>query len=74
MVTMTSENLVKKYLADNDISDFKELSRKTNIDYTRLRKHIKNPRMLRVFEIQSLDDVLHFTLEDLALLVRGLTD
>ena len=37
----------------------------------RLNRRIADPHSFTVFEIISLDDVLHFSDEDLLLLVRG---
>ena len=68
---MTSEKLFKKYLAVNNLDSFLELSQITKIEYTRLRKRIKNPSMLRLFELQSLDDALHFSPEDFNALAKG---
>jgi len=68
---MTSENLFQMYMAINNIASIQELSRKTKIEYTRLRKRIHDPQQLRLFELQSLNDALSFTDEDMLKLSKG---
>ena len=68
---MTSEKLFLSYMIQNDIEDYRELSNKTKIEYTRLRKRVHHPETLRMFELRALDDVLHFHDGDLILLARG---
>ena len=68
---MTSENLFHMYMAKNDIASIQELSKKTKIEYTRLRKRFRDAGSLRLYEIRSLDDVLHFSDEDIVKLSRG---
>lgn len=68
---MTSENLFQMYMAINNIASIQELSKKTKIEYTRLRKRIHDPQQLRLFELQSLNDALSFTDEDMLKLSRG---
>ena len=68
---MTSENLFQMYMAINNIASIQELSKKTKIEYTRLRKRIHDPQQLRLFELQSLNDALSFSDEDMLKLSRG---
>ena len=68
---MTSENLFQMYMAMNNIASIQELSRKTKIEYTRLRKRIHDPQSLRLFELQSLNDALSFSDEDMLKLSKG---
>ena len=58
-------------MVEADLDCFTELARETGIDYQRLNRRIADPHSFTVFEITSLDDVLHFSDEDLLLLVRG---
>ncbi len=58
-------------MIEADINNFSELSRETGIDYQRLNKRIADPHSFTVFELISLDDVLHFDDEDLLKLIRG---
>jgi hypothetical protein len=59
------------YMAINNIASIQELSRKTKIEYTRLRKRIHDPQQLRLFELQSLNDALSFSDEDMLKLSKG---
>lgn len=59
------------YMIEADIDNFTQLAKETGIDYQRLNRRIADPHSFTVFEIISLDDVLHFSDEDLLLLVRG---
>ena len=68
---MTSENLFQMYMAINNIASIQELSKKTKIEYTRLRKRIHDPQQLRLFELQSLNDALSFSDEDMLKLSKG---
>jgi hypothetical protein len=63
--------MLKRYMLNNYIEDFKELSRQTGINYDTLGVRISKPETLRKFEIKLLDDVLHFSDEDLITLIRG---
>jgi hypothetical protein len=68
---MTSEKLFLSYMIQNNIEDYRELSNKTKIEYTRLRKRVHHPETLRMFELRALDDVLHFSDEHIIWLMRG---
>ena len=59
------------YMIEADINSFTELSKQTGIDYQRLNRRIADPHSFTVFELISLDDVLHFSDEDLLILIRG---
>ncbi len=63
--------MLKRYMLNNYIEDFKELSRQTGINYDTLGVRISKPETLRKFEIKLLDDALHFSDEDLITLIRG---
>lgn len=65
------KKLLLLYMIEADINSFSELSRQTGIDYQTLNVRIKDPGTFRVFEIRKLDELLHFTDEDLILLARG---
>ncbi|WP_173431967.1 hypothetical protein [Sharpea azabuensis] len=65
------KKMLRLYMIEADINNFSELSRETGIDYQRLNKRIADPHSFTVFELISLDDVLHFDDEDLLKLIRG---
>lgn len=65
------KKLLRRYMVEADLDCFTELARETGIDYQRLNRRIADPHSFTVFELISLDDVLHFSDEDLLLLVRG---
>lgn len=65
------KKLLRRYMIEADIDSFAQLAKETGIDYQRLNRRIADPHSFTVFEIISLDDVLHFSDEDLLLLVRG---
>jgi hypothetical protein len=65
------KKLLRRYMIEADIDNFTQLAKETGIDYQRLNRRIADPHSFTVFEIISLDDVLHFSDEDLLLLVRG---
>lgn len=67
-----ARKIVDKYIVENDFErGLKELSERTGIKYLRLQEHLKNPGSLRLFEIKSIDDELHFSDEDLVKFIRG---
>lgn len=65
------KKLLRRYMIEADIDSFSQLAKETGIDYQRLNRRIADPHSFTVFEIISLDDALHFSDEDLLLLVRG---
>ena len=65
------KKMLRLYMIEADINNFSELSRETGIDYQRLNKRIADPHSFTVFELISLNDVLHFDDEDLLKLIRG---
>jgi hypothetical protein len=65
------KKILKLYMIEADIDNFTQLAKETGIDYQRLNRRISDPHSFTVFELISLDDVLHFSDEDLLLLVRG---
>ena len=65
------KKILKLYMIEADIDNFTQLAKETGIDYQRLNRRISDTHSFTVFELISLDDVLHFSDEDLLLLVRG---
>lgn len=63
--------LLEEYRTRNRIDSLKEIAERTGIDYQRLLKRIENPRSFKLFEIEALDELLHFTDEDLLKILRG---
>lgn len=74
-MTVTKPNIKKMlqlYMIEADMgTSITELARQTGIDYQRLNRRIADPHSFTVFELISLDDVLHFDDEDLLKLIRG---
>lgn len=66
-----TKKLFRRYMNEVDIETFKELSRASGIDYQTLNSHVKDPGMFRVCEIRRLDEILHFSDDDLLILIRG---
>lgn len=65
------KKLLLLYMIEADINNFSELSRQSGIDYQTLNVRIKNPGTFRLYEIKQLDKLLHFSDEDLLILLRG---
>ena len=63
--------LLRRYMDNQHIDSFLELSRLTGINEQTLRNRINNTRQLRVFELEQLDSILHFKEEDLIQIIRG---
>lgn len=62
--------LLKEYMAINRISNFVELEKLTGFTKSTLFRRMKHPEELKIYEIRVLDEVLHFSDEDLAKIVR----
>ena len=72
MANTNMKKLFKRYMNEADIDNFSELSRQSGIDYQTLNVRIKeNPGTFRLYEIRQLDELLHFSDEDLLLITRG---
>ena len=63
--------LIKSYMVKAHINSVMELSAATGITRRHLYDILKDPYRLKVFEIKALDEVLHFSEQDLLRLVRG---
>lgn len=63
--------LLEEYRTRNRIDSLKEIAASSGIDYQRLLKRIENPSSFKLFEIEALDRLLHFTDEDLLKILRG---
>lgn len=57
--------LFKSYMNKLHIEDFKELSKRCGIKYQTLLDHLERPDLFRLFELQAINEVLHFSSEDL---------
>lgn len=64
------KKIIKSRMLDNDIDSFTELSKKSGICRQTLYDRMDNPGSFRLYEISTLDSLLHFTNEDLNYLVR----
>ena len=65
------KKILKLYMIEADIDNFTQLAKETGIDYQRLNRRVADPHSFTVFELISLDDVLHFSDEDLLKLIKG---
>jgi len=63
--------LFKQYMLPIGLENFTELAKETGIDYQTLLDHIARPELFRQWEIRTLDELLHFSDEDLLKLIRG---
>ena len=65
------KKLLRLYMIAADINNFSELSRQSGIEYQTLNNRLKNPGGFRAYEIRRIDELLHFTDEDLITLIKG---
>lgn len=65
------KKLLLLYMIEADIHNFSELSRQSGIDYQTLNARVKNSGTFRVYELRRLDELLHFSDEDLIILIKG---
>ncbi len=63
--------LIKKYMVEQQIDSLSALCRRTGISKRTLYDRIAEPSTLRIFELIALDEVLHFSDEDMIRLSRG---
>ena len=66
--------LIRGYMNSQRIGSIEELATRTGINVQTLRRRIESPTQLKVFEIVALDNILHFTSEDLLKIIRGEVD
>lgn len=64
--------IVKKRMLENHIENLLELSNITGLGYQTMRSHIDNPERLKIFELNALDDVLHFEDCEIVGVIRGM--
>lgn len=57
--------IFKDYMNRLHIEDFKQLAKMCGIKYQTLLDHLERPELFRLFEIRAINDVLHFSSEDL---------
>ena len=65
------KKLFWRYMLDADIDSFTDLAKKTGIDYQRLNRRIADPHSFTIFELMALNNILHFSDEDLLKIIRG---
>lgn len=63
--------LLKRYMVEQQIDSFSALCRRTGIAKRTLYDRISEPSTLRIFELKALDEVLHFSDEDMIKLAKG---
>lgn len=63
--------MIKEYLCKARIESISELAKMTGITMRTLYDRISKPETLRMYELIALNDVLHFTDEDLLKLMKG---
>lgn len=64
------KKMFRMYMLKQDVESFKQLASLTGIKERNLEKKIVNPSMFRLYEIRALDEILHFSDEDMLKLVR----
>lgn len=57
--------IFKDYMNRLHIEDFKQLAKMCGVKYQTLLDHLERPELFRLFEIRAINDVLHFSSEDL---------
>lgn len=63
--------LLKRYMVEQHIDSFSALCRRTGIAKRTLYDRIEEPNTMRIYELHALDEVLHFSDEDMIRLTRG---
>ena len=63
--------MLMRYMAEAHIDSFTDLAKATGIKRKTLYDRMREPRNIKAFEIEALDEVLHFNTEDIARLARG---
>ena len=63
--------LIKRYMIDAHIESLVELSKRTGIAKRTLYDRIRDQSTLKLFELNALDEILHFSEEDIIKLIRG---
>ncbi len=63
--------LIKRYMIDAHIESLVELSKRTGIAKRTLYDRIHDQSTLKLFELNALDEILHFSEEDIIKLIRG---
>ncbi len=63
--------LIKQYMATQHIESISELAKLSGLSRRLLYDRINDPTALKIYEINALDEVLHFSNEDLIFLLRG---
>lgn len=66
-----TEKLIKTKMLDRDIETLKEVAELTGIKYLTFLERLKDPSMLRVFEVLSLQEVLGLEDEEVITLIKG---
>ena len=60
----------KRYMLECDIDTFKDLAKSVGMDYQTLRDRLIRPELFRAYEIRALNEILHFSDEDLLNLIK----
>lgn len=63
--------LFKRYTLEAYIDSFKELAQMAGIEYRTFLSRMENPALFRAYELKALDDILHFSTDDLLRIVKG---
>lgn len=63
--------LLKSYMAQHHIDSMSELAELSGISRRLLYDRIKDPNSLKVCELRALDNILHFSEDDILFLLRG---
>ena len=66
-----TRRLFKRYTLEAYIESFKELAQMAGMEYRTFLSRLENPELFRAYELKALDDILHFSTDDLLRLVKG---
>lgn len=66
-----TKKMFRRYMIEADIDSFLELAKISGMEYQTLNVRLKSPETFRIYEIQILNKLLHFTEEDLLQLIKG---
>lgn len=63
--------IIKSYMCKQHIDSISDLAKRTGLTRRVLYDRINHPETMKVFELDALDEVLHFEDADLIQIVRG---
>ena len=63
--------LIKQYMAAQHIESISELAKLSGLSRRLIYDRINDPKTIKIYELIALDEILHFSNEDLLFLLRG---